>query len=260
VLFRSWDMLFLPCAHEAMGEKLVEAMLRIQAPRVYACVRPQRNVDRLLEVRLQQVAGQVIHRLKHRRLPVRVVFLPAPQCAVRERKQALQRKKAFYWHNHARNAFVASVAQACAAGNWAKLRGLGFHGGELTTAKHGKPRVAVLVESLRHAWALQQLLADWETRSMDNTTDKNTQGEANALVTAVYAATKPINADIIVCAAGTEWPMRLKRFPPLVRAKGAAAVLIIDFADAFSRQVISDTERRAKAYARNGYGVTLSTA
>ena len=162
-------MLFLPLAEEIRGNRLTDTIVQLNASRgVYAFVRPQRKPDRLLDVRLQQIAGQVIYRVAHPRVRVKVLFLPGPLCVVRRRATPLQRKKTWYWCNWVRNQQIADVAQLLASKDSVGLRKLGFSENDMNAVEDREtPRCGCgRIASTRAA--LHAMLPDWAVQSMTN--------------------------------------------------------------------------------------------
>src|SRR5207302_5620389 len=130
--------------------------------RIYAFIQPQRRPDRLTQLRLEHVAGPVLYRVKYPRGRVRVVFVPISQCCVTDATTALERKRALYWANQARNERIAVFARAIALPDNAVLSRCGFRDSDLRPA-YQKPhhRVAVLVETLEHGRQILALLPRW---------------------------------------------------------------------------------------------------
>jgi hypothetical protein len=259
-----WDILLLPSGEEATGTRAVDLACRMAFRRIYAFVRPQRRPDWLVQLRREQLAAAVIHHLARPRVPVRVRVLPTPPGTVAGATTALQRKRTLYWYNTKRNERVASVARAAAGGDLEALQRFGVRAGDVPATPGARPRVAVLVETLKHARRLLRRLPGWRLLHRAPTTGA---GEAQAsggqqpgpaVVTAVYAATRRLRADVWVVAAGTAWAARLKGFPPRRRGGGPGHVLLLDFDDAFDARAAADAGRRVREYERRGMAVAAA--
>ena len=133
-------------------------------PRVYAL--RHAVVDRLVQLRLEQVAGPVIRALDKHDATLNVVVVPTPPCVVESAGPALERKRARYWaRNPERNARIAAVAQALVAKKWKALRALGVEKHNVPKTTNRPLRVAILVESTEHGRELGALLPVWALRS-----------------------------------------------------------------------------------------------
>ena len=110
-----WDVLLLPCGEDATGDRAVESIVWMDFPRIYACVRPTPCSDRLVRLRLEQIAGPVVHELDRPEAAVNVVVVPNTVGAVAGAATALELKRQLYWRNHARNETVADVSEAVVA-------------------------------------------------------------------------------------------------------------------------------------------------
>jgi hypothetical protein len=256
------DILLLPGGEEATGDRACDLAIEGHFRRIYAFVTPQRRPDRHVQVRLEQMAGPVIHHIGKARAPVRVVVLATPACTAAAAATPLERKRVLYWKNATRNAHVAAAARTLVRRDRAALRDLGFSKKDvravLGTAKH---RVVVLVESPEHGRRLLPLLPGWGLRRLPaqhagaagNDNPKNVTGPA--VVTAAYAATKGIRADVVIRATGGGWPLRVRGFPPRRADGNAAAVVLVDFDDHFDVRAARDSTHRMEHYRRRGWHV-----
>jgi hypothetical protein len=255
----TYDILLLPHGEESTGEKACAMVAGMSFERVYAFVRPQRRPDMLAELRLEQMAGPVIHRAKKPRVPVRVMMLPTPDCEVASYQSALERKRTLYWRNKKRNEYVAEVAEAVYSRDHAALKRLGLRNKDIRVVKKCDPtKIKISVESPEHARELLSLMPEWRVGSLSKSAKEEGKEQACGVnlhapmvMTAVYAATLEIQAEIIIHAAGTAWPLRVKNFPPKEDDKTPSEVLIIDFADGHQQ----DAVRRIKEYERLGMAV-----
>jgi hypothetical protein len=256
------DILLLPSGEEAAVDRACDLAIEGHFKRIYAFTTPQRRADRHVQVCLEQMAGPVIHRVGKARASVRVVVLATPACTAAATTTPLERKRALYWKNATRNAHVAAVARTVVQRDRAALRQFGFSKKDvravLTTANN---RVVVLVESPEHGRRLLPLLPGWRLRqlpaqhtgSADNDNRKNVTGPA--VVTAAYAATKGVRADVIIRATGGGWPLRVRGFPPRRDDGNAAAVVLVDFDDHFDVRAVRDSTHRMEDYRRRGWHV-----
>jgi hypothetical protein len=260
---RQWDILFLAHGEEAPGMKAIEMFFDFTWDRVYAFVQPQRRPDRYIRWFVEMMAGPVIHHLAKPRARVRVVLLATPSCVVPHSSTALAAKRANYWANSVRNAHIAAVAQAMATGDRQALKHAGLRNKDIRLIlAANKSRLRVLVESPEHGRQLLTLLPGW--RLLDKTApdaaatepQERANSKGPAIVTATYAATERVRTDVLIRATGTEWALRMKRFPPRRDGTRAWEVLLIDFADSFSPQVQNDTQCRLQDYERRGFLVS----
>jgi hypothetical protein len=261
-----FDILVLPHGEQSTGEKACEMVAEMQFRRRYAFVRPQRRADWLVQIRLEQMAGPVIHRVKRPRVPVRVIMVPAPACKVGSHKTPLERKRALYWHNEVRNMHAARVARAVHSLDRATLKDVGLRNRDIRAIKRcDRARIRLLVETPEHARELLALLPGWRMGSLNQPGKDGTEkaGEVNfempVIMTAMYAATHDIRAHIVINAAGTAWPLKVKNFPPRQSDKTPPEVLVIDFDD-HEGVARRDAQSRIKEYERQGMEVHVLQA
>jgi hypothetical protein len=256
-----FDILLLPHGEDSTGERAAEMVAQMGFRRRYAFVRPQRRADRLVQIWLEQMAGEVIHRLKWPRVPVRVLILRTPGCKVGSYKTPLERKRALYWHNEVRNKHVAAVADAVVSGDRMALQALGMRNRDIRSVLGcARNKVAVLAESPEHGRELLSLMPGWWMLDMVGDGGcKSDQDDGNdrlpAVVTAVYAAKKGTRADIVIRATGTEWALRMKGFPRKENKHTPGELLVIDFQDDFDTGASNDARRRVQEYQRQGMEV-----
>lgn len=253
------DVLLLPCGEEAAADTAACTVAGKGFARIYAFVRPQRRPDRLLRLRLEQMAGPVIRRLARPRVSVRVVMLPTPACAIATSSTALERKRTLYWHNEARNERVAAVARVVVKADPLMLKAVGLRNQDVRMLRNmDTSRVVVLVETPEHGRRLLPLLPPgWRMLDAEAVEDKHTTFQGPAVVTAVYASRRRIRANVVIRATGTEWPVRLKGFPPRQGTAGGGDVLLIDFDDRFDAHAAEDSRCRVAEYRRCGRTVTV---
>jgi hypothetical protein len=260
--YGKYDILLLPGGEEATGDRACDLAVEGHFRRIYAFTTPQRRADRHVQVRLEQMAGPVIHHIRKARAPVRVVVLATPACTAAAAATALERKRVLYWKNAARNAHVAAVARTIVERDREALRQLGFSKKDVRAVLGAaKSRVVVLVESPEHGRRLLPLLPGWRLRRLpaqhaggaDNDNPNNVTGPA--VVTAAYAAIKGVRADVMIRATGGGWPLRAKGFPPRRDDGNAAAVVVVDFEDEFDVRAARDSGHRLEDYRRRGWHV-----
>jgi hypothetical protein len=253
------DILLLPFGVESTGDEATNAVIGMKSPRQYAFFQPQRRLDHLVQLRLEQLAGRPIFLVRKRRVRVRVLMMPLPDHAIAAGINALDRKRSLIWHNSIRNKRIAEVASAVAARDIRALRRLGFRDEDMTVMHFRAPRIVILVETPEHGRKLLPLLPGWKMLDLmpkDETASpqKPTTREP-VIVTAAFAATKPIRADVVIRATGTEFPMRVKGFPQIVNNRDENEALIIDLLDAMDAPAEIDTRRRVEEYQRRGMTV-----
>lgn len=258
------DMLLLPVAEEATGNKAIDLVVGMHARCTYAFVSANKRADRHLQMRLEQIAGPVIHRLARPVANVTVIMLPTPSCEVAKCDSPLEQKRALYWRNRRRNAFIARVARAVADQDKAALKRLGVPAGELRRLMNaGEEKIAVLVETREHGRHLRTYLSDWPLcdKVMPPPTEPMKKEQANnarrCVVTAVYAASESVPASLVIRATGTEWPLRMKQFPPRCLQSECQDIIVIDFEDSFARRALQDSRRRIQDYRRRDMSVCV---
>ncbi len=105
-------ILILPNAEGSTGDAAFRKSVEAAFGRVYAFVRPHRRVDPLAQLRLEIMAGPVIHRVRKPTAAVQVIMVPTPLATLPApvHSKALERKRAAYWNNMKRNQTIAAVA------------------------------------------------------------------------------------------------------------------------------------------------------
>lgn len=251
------DILLLPYGEESTGLAAMDAVTRLNAPRRYVFVQAHRRHDRHLQLRLEQFGGRVLRFVEKRRVPVRVLMMPVPDHAVAPDITALRRKRSLIWHNSIRNGCIAELATALVARDTTFLHRIGCRDEDLRPLDYAAPRVVVVVESPEHGRRLWSLLPGWKV--LDLMPRETGESQANkprntdpVIVTQVFAGTKPIRADIVIRATGTEFPVRVKGFPRRMNYMGANEALLIDFLDHADTGMELETRRRVAEYQRRG--------
>jgi hypothetical protein len=196
---------------------------------------------------------------------VRVLVADSPPVAFPGCVDALDRKRRTIWRCNRRNAAVAEIAEALAAGC---LEPLWQHGLLLDSddafrhvAGHG-PRVAVLVESPEHGRALKtKLLPDWRLLTGVAAAEDRTAPLDRAIVTLVHAASlEQCDVDVLVRAdAGTCSLERIKGFPRRASRETDRVVLLVDLGDDVDAVATATTRCRLRDYDRCGWQIEAPT-
>jgi hypothetical protein len=240
-----WDILLLPGGERVASQRGIFLWRKMRFKRVYALVRPQRRLDARGEWLLETLAGPVIRRLGPERVPVRVALLrtPAGALGVVAGATALERKRRLYWHNRARNRFIAGVAEAVYRGRRPALKKVGFGDEDLRrlSGPRGNGAVVVLVEGPEHAWRLRDLIPEYVDGPFVRTT-----AEADRV---------GIRADVLIRATGTGWPLHVRGFPHRAESGRRDLALLVDLVDTFHPLAQADTCKRIQAYERQGLTV-----
>jgi hypothetical protein len=253
-----YDILILPFAEESTGETACAMVTGITYQRCYGLIRPQRRTDRLGQLRLEQMCGEIIHRIQRPRVPVRVLMLPMDGEEISSSSNPLERKRTLYWQNQHRNEHVARVARAVYAQDRAALKDLGLRNRDISAILQCNPsRIRLLVETPEHARELLALLPGWRAGILNLSGDTGMSLGSPIIMTAVYADTLDIEADLIIRATGTEWALRVKNFPPRISENTPPEVVVLDFADSHHPAAREDTRRRVEEYRRRGMAVRL---
>lgn len=254
------DVLLLPDAEKAVGDRVVEWVIRMEFERCYAFVRPGRQYDRRVQLRLEQLAGPLIHRVAWPRVPVHVAMLPSPIGPISTGAgTALSQKRERYWLHAARNDYIAHVAKSVAARHPDELCRLGLADFIDNATGDRLTRVAVIVECPQHGREIATRLPGWPLLSAmripAEDRDQGCEPALNVIATTTIARERGIRADVVIRATGTEWPLRIKNFQPKLDKQNVDGVVLIDFQDDFHPGAIRDAERRQADYLRRGYQI-----
>ena len=244
---------------QATGDRVSASLGRMGARRLYAFVQPHRRQDRLQPLLLEEMAGPVIYRVGRPRAAVRVVFLPTALTTSTTGQTALEQKRSLYWHNAQRNEHIALVARAVAALDVDVLTQHGLRNMDIRLIKQiDRPRVKVLVESPEHGRQLLTLLAGWHLLELtQEARPAPNHSRAPAIMTLSYARRRSTQADVLIRATGTEWPLRLKGFPLRRKDSQTGMVLVLDFDDRGHVQAQRDSQRRQHEHQRQGHEVVV---
>jgi hypothetical protein len=184
---------------------------------------------------------------------VNVAVVNVPPVAVREARDALERKRTEYWRNAPRNGLIASVARGVLSANWRRLRAHGLPEAVVREAGHGDRRVAMLVESPEHGRELKRLLPDWTLCDATTHASCDVHDGGPRIVTLVYAAKHGVSADVVIRATGTPFPLTVKNFPGARDEGDDRAVLLVDFFDVGSVRRENESRARFHDYTERGY-------
>lgn len=255
----SWDMLVFPFGELSIGSTACDCVSRCHPSRRFAFIRPHRRRDQLVEERLEQIAGSVIHQVGHERAAIRCLLVPNSNCSVRSNAKSPREFKALlYWRNRERNRHIALLAKAIAGGDRKELADWGFDSRVIEFLEFpNERRIAILVENTVHAEQLSRLLPQWQTVSAAPVCEplKNFDRLGLCLIaTEMYALKHRVGADVVIRATGTPWPMQMKSFPPRY-SRRTHSVLIVDFEDSFSDVSQRHTRERACHYRQDGADV-----
>jgi hypothetical protein len=256
-------ILLLPDAGQAAGDVGAKAVAEAGVPRVYAFVPVGERLDRRTRIRLEGMAGPVIHRLGPPRAGVNVLLVKSPGGTKLTAKgeTGLEWKRAAYWGNKSRNKAVVAAVRAFSEGIAEELRRLGLAPGrEGLKSGFEQARVVVLVESAEHGRNLVQmlpgaLLVDAVPREKGGKEADTDYGpKVPLIITATAAGKKGITANILVCATGGASPLAVKDFPPAADdVEDGRDVLLVDFDDSFDKAAMDDTASRLHDYEARGF-------
>jgi hypothetical protein len=174
---------------------------------------------------------------------------------------ALERKRAAYWGNAARNDFIATAARAFSECDEQALWACGLLLADGGIPLTGRPGVTVLVESAEHARELLQRLPGWEVLDAVPTppgarpafpkTPFKLRPLDRTVVTSLAAARlATLDVDVLV-RAGPECPLELAGFPP--HSAGPRRVLLVAVADDGDGLARAAVGRRLRDYAGRGW-------
>jgi hypothetical protein len=238
-------------------------------PRIYGLIDEQVALSRRQRLVIEAWVGPVIgrHGPAGERPPVvQAVFAAWPGKDRPDLPLGLAWKRQSTWHNEGRNAAIARLAGAFANGNMATLWEYGlFLDGEDHLRQEDRRRVVVLVESPEHARVLQPLLPGWpvlcadathpgDDRKSDSTGSGRAEIPERAILTWVYArAIGRLEADVVLRADGTPWPLDLPLASCRPEHDTERPVLLVDLADHQDETARAATRARRRAYRQAGW-------
>jgi hypothetical protein len=239
------------------------------AHRRIAILQGEPRLDAETRLYLEGYCGPVVYRVPDPRgqmRPVQVHVCEGPHQAVMEELSALDRKRQTCWHHDRRNALVAQLARAAAAGDVEALWecGVGLHCELELPSPSGNARVIVLVESPEHGRAVQKVLPGWPLIAGTDGQAATTSLSQGCIMTSVaMTEAKRINANWIVVASGGESLSRLPGFPARghawgwLQTNGRSPIHVLDIADDFDRAACSESRRRFEAYRACGWSMEI---
>src|SRR5262249_35062583 len=117
-------ILLLPDAARAAGDVGAYAVAEAGVPRVYRFVPAGARLARRTQIRLEGLAGPVIHRLRPPRAGVSVLLIKTPGGVkvTPKGETGLEWKRAAYWGNKGRNKGIAAAVRAFLKGDAKELR------------------------------------------------------------------------------------------------------------------------------------------
>ena len=249
-----WDILLLPRGVELGGDAVVWMVPEMHARRIYALVEPRHRADRRVALRLEQIAGAVVHAAEASPAPPGVVMIPMPVPPASHGDSPLDTKRKLYWHHDARNRRVVEVAMAIAAGDRRAASRLGVPAAAVKMSGDHRRRVAILVESTEHGRVLLARIPGATMHATSSGTHPENPADTNApksvipdIVTAAYADRHGVDADVVVRSTGGVDPLRVHA----PSASGARRVaVVVDCDDRHHPRAVADTRRRVADYRR----------
>jgi hypothetical protein len=240
-------------------------MLRDQ--RVYGLLDDRLALSRRERLVIEGSVGPVISRHGQsgdRPVEVRAVFASWTGKDLPDEPLGLKWKRQSIWSNEERNSALSRIAGALTNGNVATLWEFGLFVDDMAVLQEGqKRRVVVLVESVEHANQLARYLPEWPVLRADgsgsekavrlveigSTTERN-QGLPDRAIMTLAAVQRRgrIEADVLVRADGTPWPLDLPFAAGRPEQLGARPVLLVDLADDHDRTARDATRARMLAY------------
>jgi len=228
--------------------------------RVYGFVEPGMRLGRRGRLRLEVLAGSVIHRLGAENVGVRVLWLPTPHGPkIDKETTALAFKRKAYWRNTNRNDFIAAVARAFVSHDAGKLGeyGVPFWGYEPALRHEPNTKIAVLVASTEQAREMAKRLPEWKVvncvpnndAGKVESTDADMTGTQGTIITETAAGKDGTEglADVVIRAGGGTGKLCFTDFPPALDNDARNAILV-DFTDDFNERAVQDAKRRQREY------------
>jgi hypothetical protein len=258
-----FDMVIVLDAVQALSPAYCNAIAGLRWQRVYGLVPPERQLRPATRLLLESRFGPLfrVPDPEMTQAAVQVWWAEPPWMPDIGPADALQRKRALYWHNAARNDRLAAIVSAIATANEPALAsaGLVLGGSTLLSALGKWPGVTIVVESTEHAGELLRRLDGWELRSMQPGTIKSAARrpflvrQLDKLVVTYAAASrlKTVDTDVLIWA-GADYPPELPGFPP-PDSEMAERVVLIDLADDADAAARAAVQRRFQEYHKRGW-------
>jgi hypothetical protein len=255
----SWegiDMLLFPGPSESLPDYAFQFGGPSGRPlRVYtlsANSSPRRDT---VTLRLEAIAGPVIYDGRPAPVEATVCLRESGYQAANHPGTPLDRKQAL-WRDTARNRRIAIACRALATGDERAMLQLGFPPAVAQDLARHRRRITVVVESLHHRFLLQQLLPGWTLMGGVNGeygAHRVPDGAPGRIVTELYLAHHPVDADVLIRASG-EGTLGDLGIPLLATDHPEGKLLIVDYLYGSSH----DVQRRIGEY--RGYGWMVHTA
>jgi hypothetical protein len=267
------DLLVFADATDVLSQRFLEAFAQLTNQHVFGFLARDDRLGARERMRLEGLLGPVVHEVfGPDGVPARVHVLVAevPWAPVSSAAGGLERKRRAVWHNDHRNAAIAGVASALAAG---RPESLCEYGLALDNAGHvalsPDPGIVVLVESPEHGRELARLLPGWvllegtgrgqEVHQAAPGGPQDVPGDElprRAIATQVYAhGLDSINADVLIRADGSHGPLGLRGYPPRSRAGVRYEIVLVDFGDDGDEVAVEATRRRLDDYESRGWEI-----
>jgi hypothetical protein len=258
-----FDMVIVLDAVQALSPAYCEAIAGLRWQRVYGLVPPERRLSSTTQLHLESRFGPLfrVPDPEMTQAAVQVWWAEPPWMPEIGPANPLQRKRVLYWHNAARNDWLAAIASAVATANEPALAsaGLVLAGSTVLSALGKWPGVTIVVESTEHAGELLRRLRGWEllsTQSDSNKIDPKRVWQVRQLnrTVATYAAAsrlKYLDTDLLIWA-GADYPPELPGFPPPA-SEMAERVVLIDVADDADAAAQAAVRRRFQEYTTRGW-------
>jgi hypothetical protein len=252
---RRRDVFALADADRLLGHEAVRRVSKAASdwhvPRLDAFVPAGRLPAPPDVMRLEALAGPVLHRHAPAAPPAQVVLVRSDLPRVRSGDGVRAWKRATYWENRPRNRLAARLAHALVSGDAAALERLGAAGlpaGLIT----GYLRVALLVESAAHFRELRGLLPGWPLLEV-GTAEPGVWG--GVVVTVTRAAQGDLRPNVVVRVDGGTGMAGVRG----LAGRGKNPLWVVDFTDDFDPCAANDSLKRVAAYREAGYPVLSQT-
>jgi len=261
----AWDIIIYAFAEQLAGMKVLKAALETAGPRVYGMVKSGHPLPLQTQLIVEGVCGPVIYETpdpRGREADVHVMTLQAPWMPAPGKLTALERKRRrMYWHNDERNAAIADVAEAFAAGDEESLwnHGLFFDDDvDPVIEDNSGPRVAIVVESPEHGRVVVDRLPGWQL--LDGVVQRTDKGAGDVLDRVVITLVRlsqlrQIDCDVLVWAVGGRSCVDMKGFPPRSKDGRHREILIVDVTDDFDDMAVDEAADRQQWYHDRGWRV-----
>lgn len=212
----SADIVVVANAEEMTGERATEHIQRATSAmtRVYTLISRSDALTYKQQLLIEAMSGPVIYTAADMSTQPTIKLYdvepppmtPPPNQKAAKAISALERKRAL-WHDDRRNDFIASIAEAVAAGDMNKLWEMPLFL-DVEELYSDKPSVAILVESKEHGLELIKRLPQWplRTRHGDITHPNYQMGDQldhdHLIVTLAYLRERGVDTDVLIQASG----------------------------------------------------------